>query len=234
VVLILPLPLAIQLDPADATQAQIAEVIETGNVSATAALVTGLGPLLVTVTVYVVVPPGTYVVVPSVFTIDRSAIGDDVSVSVLVQPPVAALKLLPAAVHAVPRLVVPAGGATIPVLSRLPVAAALMFAVTVYVAVPFTSRLTVLLMLPLPLAAAQLEPADATQVHGADVIAAGNVSVTGALVTGLGPLLVTVIVYVVVPPGTYVVVPSVFTIDRSATGDGVSVSVLVQLPSAAL
>ena len=111
---------------------------------------------------------------------------------------------------------VPAGGVTVPALTRLPVAAALMFAVTVNVAVPFTSRLTVVLMLPLPLAAVQLEPADAAQVHVAEVIAAGKVSVTAALVTALGPLLVTVIVYVVVPPGTYVVVPSVFTIDRSA------------------
>jgi hypothetical protein len=76
----------------------------------------------------------------------------------------------------------------------LPVADTLMLAVTVKVAVPFTSKLTVVLMLPLPLAAAQLDPAEAAQVHAAAVIAAGNVSVTAALVTGLGPLLVTVIV----------------------------------------
>ncbi len=88
----------------------------------------------------------------------------------------------------------PAGGVTVPALTRLPVAAALMLAVTVNVAVPFTGRLTVVLMLPLPLAAVQLDPADAAHVHVAAVIAAGKVSVTAALVTELGPLLVTVTV----------------------------------------
>jgi len=49
--------------------------------------------------------------------------------------------------------------------------------------------------LPVPLAAPQLDPADATQVQLALVIAAGSVSVTAASVTALGPrrLLTTIV-----------------------------------------
>ena len=55
-------------------------------------------------------------------------------------------------------------------------------------------------------------------------------STTVAPVTVLGPLLVTTIVYVRLCPGTAVVTPSVFEIDRSAVGVKVSVSVAELLP----
>ena len=60
-------------------------------------------------------------------------------------------------------------------------------------AVPLAFKFTVVLMLPVPLAAAHVPPM-AEQVQVAEVIAAGRVSTTAALVTFDGPLLVTTIV----------------------------------------
>ena len=64
----------------------------------------------------------------------------------------------------------------------------------VAVAVPPFARLTVVLMLPVPLAVLQAEPDDAVHVQATPVSTLGMVSVTVAPVTGLGPSLVTVIV----------------------------------------
>src|SRR5256885_1962560 len=79
--------------------------------------------------------------------------------------------------------------------------------------------------LPLPLAAPHavvtLPPLPGLlteQVHAPKVTFAGAVSVTVALVTSLGPLLVTVTVYVVPPPAVTLATPSVFVIARSAGG----------------
>src|SRR5713101_5581264 len=111
----------------------------TAKESATVAPVTKLGPALVATMVYVVVPPGVYVATPSALVICRSATGAGVSVSVA--------ELLPGVGS-----VVPAGDVTVAVLTRLPVAAESILAMTVKVAVPPTPRLTTLLMLSLPLA----------------------------------------------------------------------------------
>ena len=46
----------------------------------------------------------------------------------------------------------------------------------------------------MPEAAAQLDPGSAAQVHAGETSATGNMSVTLAAVTGLGPVLVTTIV----------------------------------------
>ena len=62
------------------------------------------------------------------------------------------------------------------------------------VTVPPGSRVTVVLMLPVPLAAATLEPAEATAVQLTAVIAAGKMSVTAWSTAVLGPALVTTIV----------------------------------------
>ena len=56
------------------------------------------------------------------------------------------------------------------------------------------SSVTVVARLPVPEAAAQLDPASAAQVHAGATSATGNTSVTLAAVTGLGPVLVTTIV----------------------------------------
>ena len=80
------------------------------------------------------------------------------------------------------------------VLVRNPVALGERVPVAVKVAVPPTSRFTVVAMLPLPLAAEQLEPAEAAQVQLIPVKLAGKVSVTDAPVTGLGPAFETVMV----------------------------------------
>jgi hypothetical protein len=96
-----------------------------------------------------------------------------------------------------------------------PVADGEIVATSVYVAVPPARSETVEAMLPIPLAAPQLDPAVAAHVHVADEIAAGSVSATGAFVTELGPAFETAIVYVVVVPGITVTTPSVFVIERS-------------------
>ena len=85
------------------------------------------------------------------------------------------------------------GPATLAVFDNVPVNVELNVAVIVYVAVPPTKRLAVVLSEPLPLAAAQVEPADAVHVHVAEDSEAGSVSVTviGAVpVRGYGPLFV--------------------------------------------
>jgi hypothetical protein len=56
--LMLPLPLAVQDPPAEATQVQVALVMAAGKLSVTNAPKTPAGPALVTVSVYVVEPPG--------------------------------------------------------------------------------------------------------------------------------------------------------------------------------
>ena len=89
--------------------------------------------------------------------------------------------------------VTPAGAAIVAVLTRLPVADALIVPVTVNVTEPPTGRLTVALMLPLPLAG-QVAPPVAVQVQVTPVRAAGIVSVTVAAVTADGPVLVATIV----------------------------------------
>ena len=117
--------------------------------------------------------PGTSVNEPSVLVIERSALGvnESVSVAVLLAPLVSLL---------------PAGAAIVAVLTSEPVAAAETAPLTVKVAVPETSRLTLALMLPLP-DAGQLEPALAAQVHVTPVKVAGKVSVTVAAVITDGP-----------------------------------------------
>src|SRR5271167_2109970 len=84
-------------------------------------------------------------------------------------------------------------------------------------------------MLPLPLAVNPEAPPLPTAVNVSLVITAGRTSVTVAPVTLLGPLLLTTMVYVVVPPGITEVTPSVLLIARSACGVNVSVSVALLL-----
>ena len=89
-----------------------------GKVSATVAPVTVEGPALVATMVYVTLLPGITVVTPSVFVIERSAVGLRVSVSVA--------ELLPGVGS-----VMPPGAVTVAVLTRVPVAVAETVAVTV-------------------------------------------------------------------------------------------------------
>jgi hypothetical protein len=89
-----------------------------GKVSATVAAVTFDGPAFVAVIVYVTLLPGTTVATPSVFVIERSAVGLSVSVSVA--------ELLPGVGS-----VTPPGAVTVAVFERVPVAVAETVAVTV-------------------------------------------------------------------------------------------------------
>jgi hypothetical protein len=164
-----------------------------------------------------VVAPGTTIVTPSVFVIDKSACGASVVVSVAV--------LFPGVGS-----VTPPGAATAAVLTNTPVADGAMVAVRVNVAAPPTSRFTVIAMLPVPLVTPHNEPGEATHVHIAPVSAGGRGSVTSAPVTPLGPLLLTTIAYVIDVPGTTVVPPFVFMIVRSAFGVSVALALVTLFP----
>src|SRR5215471_8860408 len=94
--------------------------------------------------------------------------------------------------------VTPAGAVTVAVLTRLPVAPALMVSVTVKVTEPPTGRLTVSLMAPVPDAAPQVPPLVPAHVQLRAVTPVGSGSATVAPVTALGPVaLLTTTVYVV-------------------------------------
>src|SRR5882724_5313329 len=131
----------------------------------------------------------------------RSATGTGVSVSV-------------ALLLAVLLSVVPAGAVTVAVLTRLPVSDAWAVPLTVKITelpAPAVMLTTALKLLPEPVAPlVTLALPVVLEVHVTPVRPAGIVSATDAPTTLLGPLLVTVIVYVTVVPGVYVAEPSVF------------------------
>src|SRR4029078_12482646 len=134
----LPTPLAGNPDaPPLPTAVNVALAKAAGRTSLTVAPTPALGPLLATTMTYVVDPPCAMATTPSVLVIDKSAVAVNVSVSVAL--------LLPGLVS-----MTPAGGATVAVLTRLPVALALMLATTVYVMVLPDGMLTVSLMFPAP------------------------------------------------------------------------------------
>ena len=214
--LMLPDPDAGQVPPPAPTQVHAAPVSTAGTVSVTVPPVTPLGPALLATIVYVTGLPGTAVADPSVFVIERSAVGVVASVSLA--------ELLPGVGS-----VVPAGTATVAVLTSMPVAAADSVAVSVYVTLAPAGRLTVSAMLPLP-DAVHVPPPAPTQVHVAPVSAAGSVSITVAPLTALGPAFDATIVYVTGLPGTTLATPSVFVIERSAVGVVASVSVAELFP----
>lgn len=114
------------------------------------------------------------VVRPSVFEIDRSAVGVKVSVSVAT--------LLAELVSTVP-----AGAAIVTVLASEPVAVDETATVTVYVTVPLGERVAVVDIGIVPLAAPQVPPAPAAHVHEPEVVPAGSESVISALVAVEGP-----------------------------------------------
>jgi hypothetical protein len=200
--LMLPDPLAAQLPPPAPRHVQVTPVIVAGTVSATVAPFAALGPAFDATIVYAMERPGTAVVCPSVFVIERSAWAVSVSVSV-------------AELLAGFGSVTPTEGITVAVLVRLPVADALMVPVSLYTTLPPTGTFTASLMLPDP-ATVQLPPPAPTHVQAAPVIAAGTASVTEAPFTGFGPAFDTTIVYAIGDPGTAVAWPSVLVIVSSA------------------
>src|SRR3954470_13404682 len=115
--LMAPVPLVAWTVPVVPVAVQLSEVTIAGKLSLTVAPTTFEGPALLTVMVYVVGLPGVYVVDPSSLVIDRSLTNLAVSLSVAL--------LLPAA------SVTPAGALTVAVLTRLVVAAGLVWAMTV-------------------------------------------------------------------------------------------------------
>ena len=72
--LMLPAPEALQLDPGEAVQVQLAPVSGAGSASLTVAAMAKFGPALDTTIVYVTGWPGSAVVCPSVLVTDRSAV----------------------------------------------------------------------------------------------------------------------------------------------------------------
>lgn len=89
--------------------------------------------------------------------------------------------------------VIPLGAVIAAVLTNEPVAAGDIVAVTVKVAVPPTGKLTAVFRGPTP-CPGQVPPALPEQVHVAEVIATGKVSVTTAPTTEAGPVLLATIV----------------------------------------
>src|SRR5262245_6226958 len=88
----------------------------------------------------------------------------------------------------------PGGTATVAVLVNDPVAEGLIWATAVKVVVPPGSRVTAVAMLPVPLAAATLEPAEAAAGQLPSPFAARFRSVTCWATAVLGPLLLTTMV----------------------------------------
>src|SRR6266540_4114392 len=180
-----PVPEAVHELPLVAVHVQVnpAPCSAAGSGSETTAPVTSLGPLLVTTIVYVNGWPGTYGFGLLVLVIDRSAV-------------MLAGFWLVAVLLAGVGSFVPLGGVTVAVLTNCPVVPLGTVPLSVKMALPPLTRLTVVAMLPLPLAALQTLGAVAlhVQVNPAPCSAAGSGSETTAPVTSLGPLLVTVIV----------------------------------------
>jgi hypothetical protein len=113
---------------------------------------------------------------------------------------------------------------TLAVLVTMPVADGLMTAVIVYVTLAPGARVAIVsvsapdtLVCPFPLQVKEVTPA-------------GTASLTATPVAVLGPVFVTTTVYVVVVPGTAVVVPSVLVTPTSTCGVSVSVSEAELLP----
>ena len=124
------------------------------------------------------VVPGTTVVTPSVFVMLKSAVMFAASVSVaLLFPGVGSVTV--------------AGGVTVAVFTKFPVAVDSTVPVIVKVALPPDARLIAVAMFPLPLAA-PLDPAPTyAAVQVAPLILAGIASAIVAPVTKLGPVLPT-------------------------------------------
>jgi len=169
------LTVATQEDPAVGTHDQDRPDSVLGNVSATAAFVTLLGPLFVTTIEYDTVDPGAAEALPSDFVIVRSEMRAIVTVLVAV-------------LLAATRSITPPGAAMLAVLVSVPVALWLSEPLSVNVTLAPASILTSAFRLPLPLAAGQVAFGEATHVQPTPESAAGIVSSTVAPVTLSGPL----------------------------------------------
>lgn len=148
--------------------------------SATDAPDTALGPELLTTIWYVVWLPGTNVVALFVLVIARSTVVTMLfmSVALLFEGDVSGAD---------------AGEVTVAVFVSVPVVELITVACRLKVAVAFGCKFTVVVMLPLPLGAPQVAPAEGVQVQVTFVSFVGTVSVTVAPLTVLGPLFRTTI-----------------------------------------
>ncbi len=199
-------------DPGDAEQVHVTPVSPLGMTSVTDAPRTADGPLLVTTTLYVTASPGNAVTRPSVLVIERSATGVRASLSLAVS-------------FAGFVSTTPTGSVTVALLTTKPAAAESTSATTTTVTTPPTGKVAARETSPEPLAVPQVAPLVAEQLQVDPTISAGNRSVIWAPSAVDGPLLATVIVYVVDVPGTTVDTPSVLVIDRSTEGVRLSTSV---------
>ena len=152
-----------------------------GNVSPTKAFTAVEGPALVATIVYVVDVPGMTSVRPLVFVMERSPVGTSVSTSV---------DVLFSGVGSA----MPVGGVIVAVFVSVPTAVGSMVPVSEYDAEPVARRETEELMLPVPLAAAQVDPGVGVHVHVAPVKTTGSVSTTAIPGASEGPAFCTVMV----------------------------------------
>ena len=183
--IVLPEPDAVpHVAPPLVAHDHVTPVIAAGTVSVIGAFVAVEGPTLATTIVYVIVVPGTALVMPSVFVTERSPRGVTSSVSVA--------ELFAGFVS-----VVPLDGETVAVLINVAVPAGVVattVALMVYVTVPPTGSSATVAMFPEPELVPHTPPPAPTQVHVAADNAAGRVSTIEALFAVEGPLFETTIV----------------------------------------
>jgi hypothetical protein len=224
VVLRAPLPLEgpeTLLAPVTPVRLQLPDAAPEGSGADTVAPTALEGPLLLTTMVYVDVPPAVTVGIPSVVVMDRSAACTIVFVS-------------PALLLAGVASVTLAGAVTVAVWARDPVAAESTVKVIENVTDPPDPTLTVVLRAPVPLEGPEtlLTPVTPVRLQLPDAAPEGSGADAVAPTALEGPLLLTTMVYVDVPPAVTVSTPSVVVMDRSAACTIVSVSLALLLAGA--
>ena len=177
---IVPEPEAAHDEPAEATHVQVTPVRVAGGVSVTVAPTMVDGPGFDATIVYEIAVPATDDIAPSVFVIDRSAVGVNGFMSLA--------ELSDTSVS-----VTPDGTDTPAVFVSVPVAEGSIVPLTVNVAVPPTGRSTVVAMSPEPAASLHVAPPASRQVQVTAERSAGIVSSTAAPATFDGPSLPTTI-----------------------------------------
>jgi hypothetical protein len=176
--LMLPVPLAGHVEPAEAVQVQVRPVKFAGAVSVTVAANAAEGPALDATIVYVLSVPATTVVFASVFVIARSTFAATAPVFV-------------PALFVVTGSVAPGAAAAVPICVIVPDAVVERRAVIVYVTLCVGGSVYVVLIEPVPDAAPQDAPTPgAEHVHDHDAMPVGIGSLNAAPIAADGPPLV--------------------------------------------
>jgi hypothetical protein len=212
--LIASVPLPVQPAPAFAAHVHVCDAMPAGTGSSTVVPSAAAAPVLVTVIVYVTVPPGVSVVVSAVFVM--LICGFEVTFAVAVHGP----GVLPGV-----QTVAGSTGDTVTVLLTIAGGAASTIAVTVYVTkLPAGNVAIASLIAPAPDAVVQVAPPLGVHVQLWLATPAGIGSSTGVPSAATTPVFDTTIVYAIVPPGVTVVVSAVLLTPICGTGGRLAVA----------